>query len=72
MKVVGRGDQRREGDAVDRESDGDFPHGEMVGRNEPAPVVPQDGWGVPALRVVSGEAAHFSLSNPPFPSMIRP
>ena len=66
MQVVGRGDQRREGDAVDREGDGDLPHGEMPGGSQPAPVVPQDGRGVSPLRVVSGEAAHFPLSNPVF------
>ena len=68
MQVVGRGDQRSEGDAVDREGDGDLPHGEMPDGSQPPPVVPQDGRGVPALRVVSGEAAHFPLSNPSFPA----
>ena len=47
MQVVGRGDQRREGDAVDREGDGDLPHREMVGGSQPAPVVPQHAEGRP-------------------------
>jgi hypothetical protein len=40
----------------------------MVGGSQPAPVVPQHAVGVPSLRVVSGQAAHFPLSNRSFPA----
>jgi hypothetical protein len=44
----------------------------MVGGNQPAPVVPQHAGGVPSLRVVSGQAAHFPLSNRSFGRQVRP